>query len=363
MLLNICSGFMLSSLSPVSPLGMGLCLTLVLILSILGGRLAIIWAARLHFYDHPGERKLQSAPVPLLGGVAIIVAVICGGMILACSPESDGGVGHASNPQLLLRWLGAGLVLLITGLIDDRRGLSPQVRLAVQAAVTCAFIPELGGWLGGGGLFLPAVLIGGVWTIGLINSLNFLDNMDAASGSAGFWVSVTLATFFYRAGQPLLGAAALVLGVALAGFLWWNKPVARLYMGDAGSTFVGFSLAVFTVLAVLRAGLNPWLVPILLAVPLYDTCTVFWIRWREGRPLWIGDRRHVTHRMTDRGRSVPGTIAVLNMWSIIAAITVLALQRMGRLELPALIAAVVIAIVLFGWERKREKTTATVQGD
>lgn len=359
--------FLLQAAGGFASMALGCALMLALSASLILGRLAISWAKRLHFLDHPGERKVQEAPVPLLGGLAIILAVILGaGLYYVLSgPVPDGPMPDAIDDasallgvSFLLRWLGAGFLLLITGLVDDRRGLSPLIRLAVQGLTACAFLPELGAWLGGGAFFLPALIIGGVWVLGLINSLNFLDNMDAASASTGFWTSQGLALLFFRAGQPLAGAAALVLSAALAGFLWWNRPPARLYMGDAGSTFLGFSLAVMALLAVLRAGLDPWLAPLLLAVPIYDTASVFWIRRREGRPLWVGDRRHATHRLQARGRSVAAAVLILNCWTLAALLLVLLVYEWGRGGAVATGLALVVGALVFRWEMRWEKRRA-----
>ena len=155
------------------------------------------------------------------------------------------------------------------------------------------------------------------------------------------------------------GESALALGLwplaaALAGFLWWNRPAARLYMGDAGSTFLGLTLAVFTLFLVGRGGWDPWLAPLFLAVPIYDTSTVVWIRWREGRPIWVGDRRHVTHRRMARGGSVAGTLGVLALWTLAAG--AVALLWRGASGAVALGLSILVGVFVFRWERKRERT-------
>ena len=316
-----------------------------LLLSAVLCRLAIALARRMSFLDAPGEIKPQKEAVPLLGGVGIFLALL-GGL------GAGGTFGSiAAGDTLLLRWLGAGLWLLVVGLIDDRRGLGPLTRLGAQAIAVLVFLPELSRWLP----FAPvAILIGGLWLLGLINSFNFLDNMDGVAGSCGTVGALALALLFALGGDSWPAAGMAALAGALIGFLLWNRPPARLYMGDAGSTFLGLSFGVFTLLAVVRLDMSPWCAPLLLAVPLYDTATVFWIRWREGRPIWVGDRRHASHRMVDRGASVGRTVATLAIWAALAAVAAIPLRHAGGFSMAALAAALIIATLLFAWERKRE---------
>lgn len=309
--------------------------------SLLLGRLAIIAASRLRFLDRPGERKAQAAPVPLMGGLAIYLGTLAGTLVQDTQLEAD---------SFLPRWLLAGAVLLGVGLLDDRRGLGPRLRLLAQTLVALCFWPELVAWL------TPAwlgVALGLAWLVGLVNSLNFLDNMDAAAAGSAVWTVLLLAGALQLSGDGAVGFWPLA--AALAGFLWWNRPPARLYMGDAGSTFLGLSLGLFALITVTRTGMDPWLAPLFLAVPIYDTCTVFWIRLRERRPLWVGDRRHVTHRMAARGASVTRTVLTLNLWTL--AVGGLALVGLARGWNGALLlgGAFVVGVLVFGWERGREK--------
>lgn len=314
-----------------------------LVLALALGRAAMALAGRWRLLDPPGARKLQERPVPLMGGVAVFVAVLAG---LAIQP---GPAALAADGGLLVRWLLGGLLLVAVGLADDRGGLRPGPRLAAHLLAALLLWPELTAWTRPPWVALP---VGLLWTLGLINSLNLLDNMDAAAGATGLWTALALAAVLAGAGtaDP---AAAVVLAAALAGFLFWNRPPARLYLGDAGSTFLGYSLAMLALRAVGRAGLDPFLALLLLAVPLYDTATVCWIRWREGRPLWVGDRCHVTHRLAARGLPVGGVVLTLNAFTLAAAAAALALHRRSLPGWPGLAAALVLAAVLFAWERRR----------
>lgn len=325
-----------------------LAILIAALVSLALGRLAIAAAGRLRFLDAPGERKLQARPVPVLGGPAILL-----GLAVGLAPWLPAG-----ERSLVLRWLAAGVWLVAVGMVDDRRGLPPLPRLAAQILAALCFIPELSGWLGPaaswGWLALP---LGLLWLVALINALNFLDNMDGAAASTGFWTALALGVALSRAGAGALAALLWPLAGALAGFLWWNRPPARLYMGDAGSTFLGLTLGLFALLACTRGGGEPWLAPLFLALPLYDTGTVFWIRWREGRRLWLGDRRHVTHRLLARGAGIWRTLLTINTWTLAAAaLALLWGKRPGGL-LP-LGAALLVALGVFAGERNWERRRA-----
>ncbi|MBN2170303.1 MAG: undecaprenyl/decaprenyl-phosphate alpha-N-acetylglucosaminyl 1-phosphate transferase [Candidatus Krumholzibacteriota bacterium] len=326
------------------PIRLAAAASAALVLALALGRAAMALAGRWRLLDPPGARKLQERPVPLMGGVAVFLAVLAG---LAMHP----GPGLlVAGGGLLGRWLLGGLVLVAVGLADDRGGLRPGPRLAAQVLAALLLWPELVAWTKPAGLALP---VGLLWTLGLVNSLNLLDNMDAAAGATAFWTALALAVVLAWAGAGVPAAASVVLAAALAGFLWWNRPRARLYLGDAGSTFLGYSLALLSLLAVGRARMDPLLAPLLLAVPLYDTATVCWIRWREGRPLYVGDRCHVTHRLAARGLPVGGVVLALNAFTLAAAAAALALHRLGWPGWPGLAAALALAVCLFALERRR----------
>jgi UDP-GlcNAc:undecaprenyl-phosphate GlcNAc-1-phosphate transferase len=285
--------------------------------------------------------------------MAVFGALLLGLLVLMLPfPAGESGPGPGSGEgSLILRWLLGSLLLAGVGLVDDRRGLGPLPRFAVHVLAALIFLPELSAWTGASWIAAP---LGLLWILGLINSLNFLDNMDAICASAGLWTALALAALFLWAGEALLGQSQLVLAATLAGFLVWNRPPARLYLGDAGSTVIGYSLGLFSLLAVSRAGLSPWLAPLLLALPLYDTLSVFWIRWREGRPLWVGDLRHSTHRLLARCGSLPRALVILNLWILGAAALALLCHRWERGAPLGLIAAVIAGALLFARERRME---------
>lgn len=300
--------------------------------------LAIAWAAGFivrrraagwGLVDHPGHRKVHQTPTPLGGGLAIWLAVVlsfaAGTLALALvhlgivpaeqlpqaiAPHVAGLTAQAPKLWIVL---GLGTVLAGLGLVDDRRGLDWRLRLAVQTAVA-ALVVFWQGWRMT--LFIDQPLLTGLlsvfWIVLLVNSFNMLDNMDGLSAGVGGIAAATLAGVLLvfhdpASRQPQLFVAGLLLVLvgALGGFLWHNRPPARLFMGDAGSYFLGYLLAVATMMATFTGDKLPThglLAPLLvLAVPLYDTLTVVLIRLRAGRSPFGGDKSHFSHRLVELG--------------------------------------------------------------
>jgi UDP-GlcNAc:undecaprenyl-phosphate GlcNAc-1-phosphate transferase len=264
----------------------------------------------------------------------------------------EGLLAKADSLWLLL---GAGSVMMVLGLVDDRRGLPWWLRLGVEAAVAVFCVwwwEELRL-----SLFIELPLLTGslsvLWILALVNSFNMLDNMDGLSGGVAAISSALLAAVLLtlpdpQTGSPQLFVAGflLVLVGALLGFLWHNRPPARIFMGDAGSYFVGFSMATATLLATFtgyrsttqHAILAPLCV---LAVPLYDLTTVLWIRFREGRSPFVGDKSHFSHRLVELGLTKPQAVLTIYLTTATCGLGALLLHQVNLFG-----AAVIVLIVL-----------------
>ncbi len=313
-------------------------------------------APRIGLVDWPGGRKVHATVTPLGGGLAIWLGVV-GAFALGqvalenWKPETamptaglaqmpTGGLEHAladlralAGPHVgglkeravdLWALLAAATALMLLGLADDWRGLDWRLRLAVQTAVAAMLVFGKGWQLT---LFLDAPLLTGiisvVWIVGLVNSFNMLDNMDGLSAGVATICAVLLAAVLLLAPNPVthgpqlfVAGFLLVLAGSLCGFLWHNRPPARLFMGDAGSYFVGFCLGIATLLATFSGGSLPRhaiLAPLcILAVPLYDTVSVVCIRLHAGRSPFVADKSHFSHRLVELGLSK--TQAVLTIY-------------------------------------------------
>ena len=288
------------------------------------------WAPRWGLIDKPAARKVHVTPTPLGGGVAIWLAVVLpfavGQALLwlvvsgVVTPQWLPAVARphvagllAQSPRLWIL-LAAGTVLMVLGLLDDRWGLGWKIRLTVQFGVAAACV-TFQDWRLTAFINVPLVtwLLSVLWIVALINSFNMLDNMDALSAgiaaiAAGLLAVVLLTNPAPDTRQPQLfvGGFLLVLMGALLGFLWHNRPVAKLFMGDAGSYFVGFCIAICTLQATFASydstSQHTVFAPLcVLAVPLYDLTTVLWIRLREGRSPFQADKSHFSHRLVELG--------------------------------------------------------------
>lgn len=283
------------------------------------------FALRNEVVDAPdGQRKLQVAPIPYLGGVGIALSVA---VVVTVASMATDSAGEDLGP--LLGVLGPALLLSVVGLMDDLRGLGTVTRFLAQSAAGAltAFLMASSGTRGAlSGVFWLDAAITMLWVIGITNALNLLDNMDGlASGTAGV---AGLACFAVAAanGQFLVASLALSVAGACGGFLIWNRFPARIYMGDSGSLFLGFMLAAISVRIDLSEApqLNALVVPVLiLAIPILDTSLVVISRLRRGVSPFLGGLDHLSHRLQRTGRTVPSTVAVI--WSAAAGSGLLAL--------------------------------------
>ncbi len=236
--------------------------------------------------------------------------------------------------------LAGGTVLMLLGLADDRRGLPWQWRIAVEFAVAgfCVYFLNLRftafidlPWLTG--------LLSIIWIVALINSFNMLDNMDGLSGGVAVISTAMLAIMLLtntdapsQGPQLFVAAMLFVLVGGLLGFLKHNWPPARIFMGDAGSYFVGYWIAVATLLATYAGahGSHPHAVfaPLcVLAVPLYDMLSVIYIRLSEGRSPFEGDKRHFSHRLVDLGMTKKQAVLTIYLATATCSIGALILPR------------------------------------
>ena len=314
-------------------------------------------AVRLGLMDKPGERKVHTTPVPLGGGLGIwagVLGTITAGTIAVLLVDSSpalaaklpgalGGNIPGLKGKIAEIWviMGCGSVLAILGLLDDQRGIPWWLRLGVEFAVAtfCVY------WQG---LQLTAFIdmpwltsaLSVLWIVALINSFNMLDNMDGLSGGVAAISTTMLAIMLMTSNEPgnssqpqvFVAAMMLILVGALLGFLWHNWPPAKIFMGDAGSYFIGFWIAVATLLATYTGyqGKSPHAVVaplIVMAIPLYDMISVIIIRLREGRSPFEGDKRHFSHRLVDLGMTKKQAVLTIYLATATCALSALLLPR------------------------------------
>lgn len=271
------------------------------------------FAIRLQVIDRPSEsHKTHQSPVPYMGGVAIVLGVIVatyGALLWSRNFEL---VGIASTVLLPAVFMGA------VGLVDDIKKLSPWPRFIVQnlvgisIALALVFSNTLGSPTGN---TLFDVLISVFWIVGITNSINFFDNVDGGASGAIAIASIFLFILALQGGQYFIAAQSIVLSGSTVGFLLWNKPPARIYMGDAGALFLGVLIATLT----LRFNPNPidrfssFAIPVLLlAVPILDTTVAVLSRLRRRISPFQGGQDHLSHRLLRAG--LRKQLAVLILW-------------------------------------------------
>ncbi len=246
-------------------------------------------ALRTGVVDRPAARKIHAHPVPLLGGVAIYLAFILALLFWGDRQYINEVVGI---------FLGASLVSLM-GAMDDRRGLSSYAKLAGQIAAGAILV--LSGVqvrIFGSGLDVALTML---WVVGITNAFNLLDNMDGLSGGIAMIAAAYYTLLAAMSDQYLVGALAAALTGACAGFLFYNWNPAHIFMGDAGSLFLGFLLAAVGIK--LRFPANSvtvtWMIPVVvMGLPIFDTTLVFISRLRRGRnPLTAAGKDHLSHRL------------------------------------------------------------------
>lgn len=309
------------------------------------------WCLRTGLVDDPGHRKIHALPVPLAGGLAVftgmLVPVLLATALLWCAHAGAARflpVLDTASTHLLAYGLGkraialsgilvGALGMLIVGWLDDQYELRARTKFVGQLLIAL-LVAATGVRLT---LFVPSLVFSYVvtvlWILTLINAFNFMDNMNglcAGLGAIGAWYFALLAA---AQGQYLVALIAFVTFGALLGFLPYNFPHARSFLGDAGSHLVGYLLAILAILPHFYSPehAHPWrvLTPLLvLAVPLGDLVWVVILRWRIGQPFYVGDTNHLSHRLVRMGLS--RSHAVLIIWLAAALAGALGLLLVAR---------------------------------
>lgn len=284
------------------------------------------WCLRTNLVDDPGHRKIHDSPIPLAGGFAVLTGILlpllAGTILLKLGVlriSSTALIVHGINRRALeLAVLGLGAVAItLLGWLDDKHELKPlakfigQLLVAIAVAAACKRITLFVH----SEFFSYAVTV--LWLLTVMNAFNFIDNMNGLCAGLGTIGAFLFALIAARDGEYLVALTGFLTGGALLGFLPYNYPKARVFLGDAGSHLVGYLLAVMAILPHFYTKLNPHPLAVLsplfvLAVPLLDLAQVSLFRMLNKKPFWIGDTNHLSHRLVRAGFS--RTKAVWLLW-------------------------------------------------
>jgi UDP-GlcNAc:undecaprenyl-phosphate GlcNAc-1-phosphate transferase len=270
--------------------------------------LVIRLAKRHAWYDDPSDpRKIHDGEVPRLGGAAMFWAFILSvslASILGARMPSDAPWGPVYLPVTL------ALVLVhVTGLVDDFHSLRARYKLSIQllAAIVAVFmdfrfrfLPLPGIMLNLGWASYPITVL---WIVGIMNAINMIDGMDGLAGGVCLIASFAFGVTYTRLGLIYPATEAFALVGAIVGFLFYNFPKASIFMGDSGSLFLGFSLALLPLLHKssypIEAGILPGITVLL--VPIFDVFAAILRRSRRGQSIMMPDREHIHHKLMDFG--------------------------------------------------------------
>lgn len=315
------------------------------------------FALRRALLDQPNERSLHTTPVPRLGGVAIVLASYA--VLLLALHES-------THPHALWPWLLAALPVAALGLLDDLRPLPAALRLLIQVGVAAGFCatisppiqlaitPALSLQVPG-----PLVAIGGaVFLVALLNIYNFMDGMDGLAATQAIGAAVAFATCSLASGHDDLALLSLALLGASGGFYVHNAPPAKLFMGDVGSTFLGFSFAAMALLGVARPTQPLAISPALFALApfLLDGSFTLLRRALRGEKIWQAHRTHLYQRAVATRLTHHDVLVRYAAWTAFGALTAVAdVHTAGNITWLLAAAHVACFVAVWRWVCARER--------
>lgn len=324
-------------------------LVLALVLTPVIKKLAIRWGA----VDEPNERKVHRQVMPRMGGVAIYLSFML--VVLATQPLTRPVIG------LLV----GGSWIIVLGILDDIRGLSPKVKLLGQiigAGILVAFgykvefitNPFSEGTLMLGKLAVPLTIF---WIIGVTNAINLIDGLDGlAAGTSGIaaltMAAVVVSEFFLHgdvvSSSMMVIPLALILTGSILGFLRYNFNPAQIFMGDSGSMFLGFTLSAMAIAGLTKGAtvISVFIPFVILGIPICDTLFAIVRRFLNQRPIFQADKNHLHHCLLERGLSHRQTVLLIYGINGMLGLSAVLLTRLNNDQAMLLIAGLAFVVLL-----------------
>lgn len=323
-------------------------------------RLALAWGV----VAKPRNRDVHRTPTPKLGGLAIAgSAYTLIALVLLISPDSLRFVNESvfGIDRNLFGVLLGGLILVVTGMLDDKYDLKPILKLALQTLATLMVV-VFGvkiWWIAHpfGGL---DIVIGNwtyvlvpLWLLLMINVMNFFDGLDGLTAGLSVISSAALAFLALEpfVDQPATALLAAIVAGAAAGFLPYNWNPAKIFMGDSGSMFLGFMVGVFAIIS----GAKFATAALVLGIPIFDAVWVVTRRLVSGQSIMKADRKHLHHRFLDAGFSPRASVLILYAIAILFGVIALTTGTEGKVEAigALLVSMIVLGVVLILAAKRR----------
>lgn len=325
-----------------------LSLTLVILLTPFTIRLAEGIGA----VDIPTERKVHKAPIPRLGGVAVILAV---GISLLLGAATDIYLGRVFQVNLVGILLGA-MVIVAVGLWDDTRNAQPLLKLGCQliaASIAVSlgvqfelasnpFVEQMRNYFDLGVLAFPLSVL---WIVGLTNAMNLIDGLDGLASGIALLTSLTLFLISVNIESGFVTYVYVTLAGSTLGFLRYNRFPARVFLGDTGSMFLGFSLGCLSTTGFQKSfTLSSLTIPVLIfGIPIFDSAAALARRYMRRTGIATADREHLHHRLVELGLTQRQTVLVL--YAITVLLGIIAFAFTVQLNQYAAVIVVVVGVV------------------
>ncbi len=269
----------------------------------------IALAKRYELFDRTEERKVHSGRIARIGGLAIFISMLSVVGAVYFLPNQVGDSFRQLSMKILAIF-GGGTLIFATGLIDDIKPVKTWIKLLTQTAaaiMVCAFgirievinVPDLFS-LNFGVFSWPFTIL---WIVGVTNAVNLIDGLDGLAAGICAIACGTIAALAVYFGQSVLGIMMLALAGSLTGFLFFNFNPAKIFMGDCGSLFLGFTIATATVMCTAKSqALVSFALPLLaMGIPIFDTLFIMLNRFGDRKPVYMPDREHFHHRLLRLG--------------------------------------------------------------
>jgi UDP-GlcNAc:undecaprenyl-phosphate GlcNAc-1-phosphate transferase len=299
-----------------------------------------IIALKTGYFDNPENTKVHAHPTPLLGGLGIYFAFMIGAAIKL----------DIIQDHRLSAIMSGCAILLLVGLIDDKMGMMPEIKLlgqflaamvVIKSGIKIEFLQN----------YYLNIILTYLWIIGITNSFNLLDNMNGLSSGIAAIAAIFFGVVMRGDDKLMTSLLCFSLAGACLGFLKHNFPKAKIFMGDAGSLIVGFALAA---LAILGSWSTRFLTTslampiIILGYPIFDTALVIIMRTREGRSIFQGGRDHSSHRLALLGLKKKRAVLVIYCMCILLGLSAILIQRLPLRSATGVIMVIALLMISLG---------------